>query len=249
MDSDAVDSETVIEDLQRGGLRFIQWRGAFRFGMDSVLLADFIKCKKGGAILDLCTGTGIIPVLLTARTEAARVTGLEIQPESAEIARENAALNGLQAVIGIITGDLRRIAQHCPAAAFDAVSANPPYIKYRGGLVNPDAAVALARHEIACGLEDVAAAAAYALKPRGHFYMVHKPHRLAEIICALRRVKLEPKALRFAHPRVADRPSLVLVEAVKNGGAGVTVMPPLIIYDENGAYTPEVSRIYGAQPD
>jgi len=236
--------DEVIEDLHRGGLRFIQRRGLFRFGMDSVLLAEFAKCKKGGKILDLCTGTGIVPVLLTARTAAGRVTGLEILPESAELARRNVSINGLEGIIDIITGDIRHIRQSLPGAAYDTVTANPPYIKARGGALNPDGAAAIARHELLCGLNDVAGAAAYALKPHGRFYMVHKPHRLADIIAELRLFKLEPKALRFVHPRAEKPPGLVLVEAVKNSNPGVAVLPPMIVYDENGAYTPEIGGIY-----
>ncbi len=233
-----------IDDLQCKGLRIIQDPKRFCFGVDAVFLANFVRAKAGSRVLDLGTGTGIIPILLTAKTEAAQFVGLEIQPESAEMAQRSVALNGLEQKIQILPGDIQKAAELFLAASFDIVTSNPPYMPYQKGLENKYEPKNIARHECFCTLEDVIRAAAYTLKPGGSFFLIHKPFRLAEIITLLVQYKLEPKRLRLIHPYAEKEPNLVMLEAVRGGGSWLTVEPPLIMYREKGVYTEEMERMY-----
>lgn len=234
-----------IDDLQRNGYRIIQHPEKFCFGMDAVLLSGFATAHRGERVLDLCTGTGIIPILMEAKTEAAHLTGLEIQEESADMARRSVALNGLEEKIDIVTGDVRKADSYFPSAFFDVVTCNPPYMIGRHGLTNPEAPKAIARHEILCTLEDVVGQTARLLKAGGHFYLIHRPFRLAEIITTLARCKLEPKRMRLVYPYVDKEPNMVLIEAVKGGKPRMTVESPLIIFQEQGVYTEEIREKYG----
>ena len=234
-----------IDDLQRNGYRIIQNPDKFCFGMDAVLLSGFVRVKAGSRILDMGTGTGIIPILLAAKTEAAHLTGLEIQEESADMARRSVALNGLEKKIAIVTGDIKEAGNLFDAASFDVITCNPPYMIGQHGLVNPGDAKAIARHEILCTLEDVIGQAAKLLKPGGNFFMVHRPFRLAEIITLLCRYKLEPKRMQLAYPFVDKEPNMVLIEANRGGKPRMTVEKPLIVYKEPGVYMPEIYEIYG----
>ena len=233
-----------MDDLQRNGYRIIQNPEKFCFGMDAVLLSGFAKVKKGEQVLDLGTGTGIIPILLKGKTQGKHFTGLEIQEESAEMARRSVNFNGLSGEISIVTGDIREAADLFGAASFDVVTSNPPYMTASHGLVNPDMDKACARHEILCILEDVISQAARALKPRGRFYMVHRPFRMAEIIRVLSRYELEPKRLQLVYPFVDKEPNMLLIECLKGGNPRVTVEPPLIVYREPGVYTDYVRKLY-----
>ena len=233
-----------MDDLQRNGYRIIQNPEKFCFGMDAVLLSGFAKVKKGEQVLDLGTGTGIIPILLKGKTQGKHFTGLEIQEESAEMARRSVNFNGLSGEISIVTGDIREAADLFGAASFDVVTSNPPYMTASHGLVNPDMDKACARHEILCTLEDVISQAARALKPRGRFYMVHRPFRMAEIIRVLSRYELEPKRLQLVYPFVDKEPNMLLIECLKGGNPRVTVEPPLIVYREPGVYTDYVRKLY-----
>lgn len=234
-----------LDDLQRNGYRIIQNPEKFCFGMDAVLLSGFVRAGKGELALDLGTGTGIIPILLAAKTGVAHLTGLEIQEESADMARRSVALNGLQKKIDIVTGDIKEAGTLFKSASFDVITCNPPYMIDRHGLRNPDGPKAIARHEILCTFEDVAVQTAKLLRTGGHFFLVHRPFRLAEIFVTLTRYKLEPKRLRLVHPFVDREPGMVLVEAVKGGKPRITVERPLILFDEPGVYTREIREEYG----
>ena len=234
-----------LDDLQRNGLHIIQHPRAFRFGMDAVLLSGFARVKDGGTVLDMGTGTGIIPILLEAKTGASHLTGLEIQADSADMARRSVALNGLEEKIDIVQGDIREAAGLFPAASFDVVTCNPPYMAGGHGLTNPEAPKAIARHEVKCTFEDVAAQAAGLLKPGGNFFLVHRPFRLAEIMVTLTRYKLEPKRMRLVYPFADKEPNMVLLEANRGGRSRMTVERPLIVYREPGIYTDEIYDIYG----
>lgn len=234
-----------IDDLQRNGYRIIQNEEKFCFGMDAVLLSGFAKVKPGEQVLDLGTGTGIIPILLEAKTEASHITALEIQEESANMARRSVALNGLSEKISVVTGDIKEASALFGKAVFDVVTTNPPYMNDRHGLKNPDMPKAIARHEILCSLEDVVREAALVLKPNGRFYMVHRPFRLAEIFAVLQKYKLEPKAMRLVHPFADKEPNMVLIEALKGGKSMIKIAPPLIVYKEPGVYTEEIYDVYG----
>lgn len=234
-----------IDDLQRNNLRIIQNKEKFCFGMDAVLLSGFAKVKPGERVLDMGTGTGIIPILLFAKTEAEHLTALEIQEESADMARRSVALNGLQEKIDVITGDIKEASAVFGKAVFDVVTCNPPYMNDHHGLKNPDQPKAIARHEVLCSLEDVVREAAAVLKPNGRFYMVHRPFRLAEIFAALQKYKLEPKTMRLVHPFIDKKPNMVLLECLKGGKSMIRIEPPLIVYQEPGVYTQEIYDVYG----
>ena len=236
-----------LDELQRNGYRIIQDPGRFCFGMDAVLLSGFAAegIRDGAAVLDLGTGTGIIPLLLRGKTKAARLVGLEIQPRSADMAARSVALNGLEDSVSIIQGDLKEAGSLFPAASFDAVTCNPPYMIGRHGLQNPEAPKAIARHEILCTFDDVAAQAAGMLKPGGSFFLVHRPFRLAEIMGTLMKYRMEPKRMRLVHPFLDREPNMVLLQAVRGGNPRLKVERPLIIYRKPGAYTEEIREIYG----
>lgn len=234
-----------IDDLNRNGYRIIQNKEKFCFGMDAVLLSGFANIKKGENVLDLGTGTGIIPILLEAKTEANHFMALEIQEESAEMAQRSVCLNNLQNKIEIVTGDIKVASQIFKGATFDVVTTNPPYMNDNHGLKNPDIPKAIARHEMLCTLEDVVREGAKVLKPGGRFYMVHRPHRMVEIINTLTKYKLEPKRIRMVHPYSDREANMLLVEAAKGGKSMVKVESPLIVYEKPGVYTEEIHRIYG----
>ena len=234
-----------LDDLQRNGYQIIQNPEKFCFGMDAVLLSGFAHAKETDILLDMGTGTGIIPILMEAKYHCAHLTGLEIQEESADMARRSVALNGLSDKIQIITGDIKEAGSIFKSASFDCITCNPPYMIGQHGLTNPDAPKAIARHEILCTLEDVVSQAAKLLKPGGHFYLVHRPFRLAEIITTLTKYKLEPKRMQLVYPFVDKEPNMVLLEAVRGGKSRMTVEKPLIVYSEPGVYMPEIYDIYG----
>lgn len=234
-----------IDDLQRNGYKIIQNKEKFCFGMDAVLLSGFAKVKPGEKVLDLGTGTGIIPILLEAKYEGSHYTGLEIQKEMAEMAARSVALNGLKEKISIVEGDIRGAGELFGLSVFDVVTSNPPYMNDCHGLKNPDLPKAIARHEVLCTLEDVVREASGLLKPGGRFYMVHRPHRLIEIITALTSCKLEPKRIKMVHPFVDREANMVLIEAIRGGRSMVKVEAPVIVYREPGVYTDEIYKIYG----
>lgn len=233
-----------VDDLHRNGYVIIQDPKRFCFGIDAVILSGFAEVKKGEKVMDLCSGTGIIPILLEAKTEGSHFTGLEIQEESVEMARRSVRLNGLEDKVTIDFGDVKNTEALYRASSFDVVTVNPPYMNEGGGLKNGYSPKTIARHEVLCSLEDVVDAAARLLVPQGRLYMVHRPHRLTDIMVTLRNHRLEPKRLRFVHSYADREPVMVLVEAVSNGKPMVKVMPPLIIYKEDGEYTGEIMKIY-----
>ena len=244
MITDLMENER-LDDLQRNGLRIIQKTDGFCFGMDAVLLSGFASVKPGERALDLGTGTGIIPLLLSAKTKGDHFTGLEIQTEIMKMAQRSVALNGLEKKIDIIQGDIKEASRIFGAASFDVVTSNPPYMNDAHGLKNPGDVKAISRHEVLCTLEDVVREGTKALKPGGRFYMVHRPHRLAEIITVMRQYKLEPKRMKFVHPFADKDANMVLIEAVRGGGAWLKLEPPVIVYKEPGVYTDEIYSIYG----
>ncbi|GFI10043.1 MAG: tRNA1(Val) (adenine(37)-N6)-methyltransferase [Lachnospiraceae bacterium] len=234
-----------LDELHRNGWQIIQNSHKFCFGMDAVLLSGFARVKTGERVLDLGTGTGIIPILLRGKTEGRDFTGLEIQEESADMARRSVAYNHLEESVSIVTGDIKEAAALFGAASFDAVTCNPPYMTGNHGLVNPKQSKAIARHEILCTLEDVVGQTAKVLRPGGRFYLVHRPFRLAEILTLLVRYKLEPKRMRLVYPFVDKEPNMVLIEALSGAKSRITVEKPLIVYKEQGVYTDEIYDIYG----
>ncbi len=233
-----------IDDLQYKGLRLIQKIDGFRFGVDAVLLSHFAQVPRGGSVIDLGTGTGIIAVLLAAKKSPGRVVGLEIQSEIAEMAARSVELNGLGEKVSIVQGDIRNAVGMFGASSFDAVATNPPYMTKGGGLLNPADSKAISRHELLCTLADVVSTAGKLLRPGGKFSMVHRPQRLADIICTMRENSIEPKLLRFVHPSPGKKPNLVLICGTKNGNPELRVQEPLYVYDSSGSYSKEIDEIY-----
>ena len=234
-----------VDDLQRNGYHIIQDPKRFCFGMDAVLLSGFAQAGKGSRVLDLGTGTGIIPILMAAKTQAAELFGLEIQAESADMARRSVFLNHLENRLTIAEGDIKEAGEKFDAASFDVITCNPPYMISQHGLQNPDNPKAIARHEVLCTLEDVVRAAAKLLKPGGKLYLVHRPFRLAEIIVTLHTYHFEPKRMKLVYPFIDHEPTMVLIEAVRGAKPRMTVDKPLIIYESQGKYTQEIYDIYG----
>ncbi len=234
-----------VDELQRNEYLIFQHPGRFCFGMDAVLLSGFVRVKPGGKVLDLGTGTGIIPILLEAKTKAAHITALEIQEESADMAARSVLVNGLTEKIEVKVGDIKAAGKYFGPEVFDVVTSNPPYMTAEHGLTNPELPKAIARHEVLCTLEDVVREASYVLKTGGNFFMVHRPFRLAEIIRCLSAHGLELKRMRLVHPYVEKEPNMVLIEACKGGKPRVTVEPPLIVFEKPGVYHPDITGIYG----
>ncbi len=232
-----------IDDLQNGFF-IIQDPAKFCFGMDAVLLSGFASVNKGERVLDLGTGTGIIPVLLSSRTEGEHFTGIEIQEDCAEMAERSVRLNQLEDRVTIIPGDLKNTAELFAPGSFEVVTSNPPYMIGNHGLENRDMPKAIARHEICCSLEDVIKSAAYVLSNKGRFYMVHRPFRLVEIFGVLRKYRLEPKRMQLVYPYADREPNMVLIEARKEGNPYLRVDKPLIVYERPGVYTKSVLEYY-----
>lgn len=245
MDNSLLRPGERLDELNRNNLMIIQDPSRFCFGMDAVLLSGFATAHEGERCIDLGTGNGIIPILMSAKTEGEHFTGLEIQHDNVDIATRSVLYNGLQDRIDIVEGDLCRSSELFGKATFDVVTCNPPYMLGNHGLVNPDSAKALARHEIACTFEDVAREAASLLRPGGRFYLVHRPFRLAELLVTLHEHRLEPKRMKLVHPFIDKEPNMVLLECSRGGKPRMTVEAPLIVYKEPGVYTDEIYSVYG----
>lgn len=233
-----------IDDLQRNGYRIIQNKNCFCFGMDAVLLSSFAKAEKGERVLDLGTGNGVIPILMQAKNPGAFFAGLEIQEVSADLARRSVELNGIGEYVNIVQGDIKEASAIFGGASFNVVTTNPPYMNENHGIVNPDSAKAIARHELLCTLEDVVREASKCLKMRGRFYMVHRPQRLVEIFDTMTRYHLEPKRMRMIHPHEDKEANMVLIEAVKGGRTLLKTEQPLVVYNDDGTYTQKLLEMY-----
>lgn len=234
-----------LDELHRNGYYIIQDPARFCFGMDAVLLSGFARAKKGERCLDLGTGTGIIPILMEAKTEGEDFTALEIQEESADMARRSVCYNHLEDRINIVTGDIKDASKLFGASSFDIITTNPPYMIESHGLNSPSDAKAIARCEVCCSLDDILRESAKLLKPGGRFYMVHRPFRLAEIFSKMVAYKIEPKRMKLVYPYVDKEPNMVLLEGLRGGKSRLSVEKPLIVYKEPGVYTDEIYDIYG----
>ena len=239
-----IHSHERLDELHRNGYWIIQDPGRFCFGMDAVLLSGFAKVKPGERALDLGTGTGIIPILLEAKTKGEHFTGLEIQPESADMAARSVAYNHLEEKITIVTGDIREASARFGAGSFEVITTNPPYMIGQHGIQNDANAKTIARHEVLCDLDDILRESAKMLKQGGRFYMVHRPFRLTEIMQVLTKYKLEPKRMQLVYPYIDREPNMVLIEALKGGNSRITVERPLIVYEKPGVYTKDILEMY-----
>jgi len=233
-----------IDELNIKGYQIIQRTDGFCFGMDAVLLSGFSKVNEGECHLDLGTGTGIIPILLEAKNRGKSYTGLEIQEPFVEMAKRSVKLNHIEDKVTIIHGDIKEAANLLPLSAYDVITSNPPYMNDGKGLKNPSSMKAIARHEVLCTLEDVIANASRLVKVGGRFYMVHRPHRLIDIVDLMRQYKLEPKRLQMVHSYAEKEATMVLIEAVRHGKPMLKVQAPLVIYKAPNEYTEAIHQIY-----
>lgn len=233
-----------IDDLQLKGLKIIQNPEGFCFGIDAVLVSNFAKIKKNGVVVDLGTGTGIIPLLVAGKSSARKIYGVEVQDDVADMARRSVQLNDLTDRIEIVHDNLKVIHEHLEKGCADVVISNPPYMPAGGAIVNSGSYKAISRHEVLCTLEDVISTASGLLKEKGGFYMVHRPSRLVDIITLCRKYKMEPKTIRLVHPKEGKEPNILLIKCVKSGNPELRFMPPLYVYQENGDYTEEIYSIY-----
>ena len=231
-------------DLQRNGYQIIQDKDNFCFGMDAVLLSWFADVKPGENVVDFGTGTGILPILLEAKTDGEKFVGLEIQKTSVDMAKRSVQYNDLEDKIEIVEGDIKNASENFGKDSFDVVVTNPPYMSENNGLENPEEPKAIARHEIKCTLEDVIKEAAAVLKPQGRFYMVHRPRRLADAMELMREYKIEPKRIRMVYPYADKAANLVLIEGARGGKPMLNIEEPLIVYSEPNVYTQEILDIY-----
>lgn len=235
-----------IDDLEINGLKIVQNEKWFCFGVDAVLLSDFAKkMKKGAKLLDLGTGTAILPILLSAKTDYEKAVGVEVQEELCKMARKSVMLNGLENRIEILCKNIKELNENFEKNTFDVIVTNPPYKKERSGIINENIQKVISRHEIEANLEDFIKISFDLLKDKGEFYMVHHPERLTDILFYMRKYKIEPKNLKFVFSRQNKIPKLVLIKGVKNAKAFLNVEPNLYIYDDNGNYTDEFLKIYG----
>lgn len=234
-----------IDDLENKGLKIIQKKDGFCFGIDAVLLSDFAKDIKNNAkVVDLGTGTGILPILLSAKTNASKIIGIEIQEEIAEMANRSILLNELESKNEIINENIKYLDKKIECEMYDAVITNPPYKKLQTGLTNENKIKYISRHEAEANLEDFILVSCKLLKNNGSIYMVHRPERLAEIMFLLKKYNLEPKILKCVQSNINKPPKLILIKAVKNAKPFLKIEKPIYVYKTNGEYTDEILKIY-----
>lgn len=236
-----------VDNLDVKGLKIIQNPQEFCFGMDAVLLSWFASrgIKKNNYIIDLGTGTGIIPLLIWAKSQPIKIDAIEIQEQMVDMARRSMKLNKLEEKIEIFNGDIKKLPDNILSNFYDVVVTNPPYMNNQGGLINPKLSKAIARHEILCNLEEIIETSKKLLKSKGKFYMVHRPNRLVDIMYYMRKNKIEPKSMRLIYPQMGKKPNMVLIEGIKGGNPMLNILEPLFVYDKDGEYTEEIFKIYG----
>ena len=242
-----INVDESVDDLQLKGLKLIQKQQGFRFGVDAVLLSHFANIKNKHRVIDLCTGTGIVPFLAYGKYSPKEVIGIEIQEDMVEMANRSSLLNDTTDIVKFVHGDLKDKALLDSLGKFDVLTVNPPYKLNNAGIVNPDDKLAIARHEVMCTLEDVIIAARRLLKDNGRMFIVHRPERLIDIFELMRKYKIEPKRVQMIHPKVNKAPNIVLVEGQRDGGAYLKWEAPLYVYNEDGTYTKEINKIYGRE--
>lgn len=239
-----INEDESIDDLQLKGIKLIQKKGIFRFGVDAVLLANYTVVRNRQNIIDLCSGTGIVPFILAGKTKASHITGIEIMDDMVEMANRSVQYNEMNGKIEFIQRDLKDVSFLKTFEKADIVTVNPPYKLKNSGIVNNNDKNAIARHEICCILEDVIVAAKVLLKSSGRLFMIHRPERLADIFCAMRKYKIEPKRIRMVYSNYEKPPSMVLIEGLNNGGVFLKWDPPLYIYNMDGSFSNEINKIY-----
>lgn len=231
-----------FDDLNCKGYHVIQNPDSFCFGIDAVLLANFANVKPGKRVLDLCTGSAVIPILMAAKTKAGRIDALELNEEVAERAKRSIEANELEKLVYITQGDVCNAKKIYGNQSMDVITVNPPYMTTDSGLHNPNDAKNMARHEVYCTLEDVISQSSALLKEKGTFFMVHRPSRLPEIFHHMVKYKIQPKRMRLVQSYIDKEPNMVLIEGIKGGGARLNIDTPLVIYNKDGSYTDDVPK-------
>ncbi len=242
-----INIDETLDDLQLKGIHIIQKKEGFRFGVDAVLLANFAKVKKNATVIDLCSGTGIIPFIIKGKSQCGVIKGVEIQGEFAEMANRTAMYNNFSDQVKFIEGDLKDKELLKSLGRVDIVTVNPPYKVYSSGILNDSDKNAIARHEVCCTLEDVIVAARTLLKDNGKFFMVHRPDRIVDIFTLMRKYKIEPKRIRFIHPKPGKAPNILLVEGQRDGGTFLKIEDPLYVHMEDDSYSEEIKAMYNSQ--
>lgn len=236
--------DETLDDLQIKNFKIFQKKQGFRFGMDAVLLGNFAKVLKHHDVIDLCSGTGIIPFIIAGKKEYRRILGLEIQDDLVEMANRSSDLNDLTEKVSFLKCDIRDLESLKAFSKVDVITVNPPYKVNNSGILNDNEADKISRHEILCTLEDVIVASLVLLKDNGKMFMVNRADRIADVICVMRKYKIEPKTIQFVQSKKSKEAHLFLIEGQKYGGKFLRVKPTLIIYDENSNYTNDVLNIY-----
>lgn len=239
-----VKDDETLDDLQLNGIHIIQKKEGFRFGVDAVLLANFAKVKKGASVIDLCSGTGIIPFIIKGKSQCGELKGIEIQNEFVDMANRSVIYNHFENDIEFFEGDLTDKNFIKGFKRADIVTVNPPYKLSNSGILNDKDKCSIARHEVCCKLEDVIIAARTLLKDNGKFFMVHRPERLVDILYLMRKYKIEPKRIRFVHPKPNKAPNILLIEGQRDGGQYLKIEDPLYVHMEDNSYSKEIEEIY-----
>jgi tRNA1Val (adenine37-N6)-methyltransferase len=240
-----LENETTTDSLFRGRLRVVQKKKGYRFSIDSAILAKHVSLKATDVAVDLGTGCGIIPLILSLKTPLAHIYGVEIQEDLADLASKNVQMNGMEESISVIHGDMKDVRTFLTPASADVVFSNPPYRKLHSGRINPEAERAVARHEIKASVRDVLSAAECLLKASGNFVVIYPAERTVDLVSQMRALNLEPKRLRWIHSRQNSEARLVVAEGTKHGNPGLKVVAPLVIYEASGEYTEEVREMLG----
>lgn len=238
-----IDKDIRIDIVPGTEYKIYQNKEKFSYGIDAIILSNFAKAK--GIIVDLGTGTGIIPLRIVDNQNIEKIYGVEIQKDVADLAKKSIELNQLEDRIEILNIDIKDLADRFPKASIDTIISNPPYMKNGSALINPQENFAISRHEIACTFEDIISVSNYLLKPLGRFFLVHRPDRLVDILYTMRQYNIEAKYIRFVQAKLEKKPNLILIEGVKDGKANLKFHDPLIVYKEDGSYVDEIYQIYG----
>lgn len=238
-----IDKDIRIDIVPGTEYKIYQNKEKFSYGIDAIILSNFAKAK--GIIVDLGTGTGIIPLRIVDNQNIEKIYGVEIQKDVADLAKKSIELNQLEDRIEILNIDIKDLADKFPKASIDTIISNPPYMKNGSALINPQENFAISRHEIACTFEDIISVSNYLLKPLGKFFLVHRPDRLVDILYTMRQYNIEAKYIRFVQAKLEKKPNLILIEGVKDGKANLKFHDPLIVYKEDGSYVDEIYQIYG----
>ena len=239
-----VKDDETLDDLQLNGIHIIQKKEGFRFGVDAVLLANFARVKKGASVIDLCSGTGIIPFIIKGKSQCGELKGIEIQKDFVDMANRSVIYNHFEDDVEFFEGNLTDKSFIKKFERVDIVTVNPPYKLSNSGILNDKDKYSIARHEVCCNLEDVIIAARTLLKDNGRFFMVHRPERLVDILSLMRKHKIEPKRIRFVHPKPNKAPNILLIEGQRDGGQYLKIEDPLYVHMEDNSYSKEIEEIY-----